>query len=188
MRILRIDTNLLDDPRFISLSTKLGTSLAIGEYIRAVILISKRSRRYVPKNVWDEHSLSDELFKSKIFVADEDEVHFVPPSYCGIQGLSPRRLNPDDLAKLWNDNCGTLVKVKELSGQRRARAKQRLSECDDNEVWLSVIRWLAQSPWHTGRNDRGWKANFDFMLKPDTRVRIIERIDQSAKAIALEDI
>lgn len=78
------------------------------------------------------------------------------------------------LVKAWNEHCGDLPKVQRVNPARLQKIKARWKDCDTIEQWVGVIKKIAASPWHTGQNDRGWKANFDFLLKPDTFHKALE--------------
>ena len=188
MRKIVIDKDILTDPRFLALARHAGASWALGEWLRAAMVLFERFNRCAPKHAWDAQELSDLLLTENLFVVNEDEVHFAPPSYCGVKGLVKRLMTPDDLMNIWNEHCGSLSKCREVIGRRRATAVQRIQECDDNVEWENVVKWLARSPWHTGRNERGWKANFDFILKPNTRVKIVEKLEESKNTFSIEDL
>jgi len=79
-----------------------------------------------------------------------------------------------DFLNAWNENRGTLPKVIELSPKRMALIESRLKEEPDLNVWVQVIRRVASSPFCTGTNDRGWRANFEWLLRPGTRVKVLE--------------
>ena len=60
-------------------------------------------------------------------------------------------------------------------GPARAKAlATRLKEpwwCDN---WRAALARCASSPFCNGTSDRGWKANADWFLKPDTLAKILE--------------
>jgi hypothetical protein len=78
------------------------------------------------------------------------------------------------LVRIWNEHCGILPKVRVLSGGRKRQAHARWRENPDSEYWTEIVKKLAASSWCTGRNDRGWFADFDFLVKPDTQARVME--------------
>ena len=78
------------------------------------------------------------------------------------------------LARIWNENCGTLPKVKACSSQRTRKAISLWRLHPDEEYWVRVTRTLAESKFCTGANDRGWIASFDFLLQPDTHNKALE--------------
>jgi len=86
----------------------------------------------------------------------------------------PRGTCPDDLLNAWNTHCGDLPKATKLSGQRERAARSRLKENPSMEYWLEIIRRITASPFCTGDNDRGWRADIDWLLKPETNIRVAE--------------
>ena len=52
--------------------------------------------------------------------------------------------------------------------------RQRWLENPDPQFWVEVIKKLDQSDFCAGDNDRGWVANFDFLLKPETATKVTE--------------
>lgn len=81
------------------------------------------------------------------------------------------------LTLAWNSHCGNLPKVRELSAKRKKQIKLRLSEEPDLEIWTKVIKHIAKLDWCNGRGTRKWFASFDFLLKPDTRIRFLEELE-----------
>lgn len=90
----------------------------------------------------------------------------------GEDSASDPALHP--LAALWNSFCGELPKVKEVSEKRLIKIRERLKECRDMAQWQEAIERLAESNFANGKNDRGWKASFDFLLQPDSRIKALE--------------
>lgn len=80
----------------------------------------------------------------------------------------------EDLLKTWNENRGSLPGAIGISAARRRAAKVVLAEEPDMGVWGAVVTRIANSNFCTGTNDRGWRATFDWLLKPDTRMKVLE--------------
>jgi len=79
------------------------------------------------------------------------------------------------LATLWNLNCGNLPKVIGESTDRVKKSNKRWGENPSPEYWLEVIRKIKQSKFCNGGDDgSGWRANFDWLIKPDTAIKILE--------------
>lgn len=95
---------------------------------------------------------------------------------------SPSAPTPRQLADVWNDEAkGAMVKVAEVkAGTKRFNsAKARLQDEPDLDLWRTRIRKLAGLPWvrgeTPGRNgNKPWRGNFDWLIRPDTRTKIIE--------------
>jgi hypothetical protein len=76
---------------------------------------------------------------------------------------------------LWNANApAACPRLAKMSDKRRKGLAQRLKEHSRQQV-EDAVRRLAASPFAQGQNDRGWKADADWLLlKPDTVTRILE--------------
>lgn len=78
------------------------------------------------------------------------------------------------LVDLWNTTVTPpLPQCRGLSGSRQRHANSRLAEAPLDE-WAAVIVAINASRFCRGDNDRGWKASFDWLLQPDTRLRVLE--------------
>lgn len=89
----------------------------------------------------------------------------------------PSGPDPESLRLAWNANCGTLAHATKLTDERRRKATARLREhpLGGPEGWVAIIRRMAASDLCNGRvGDRGWRADFDFLIKPDTYVKASE--------------
>ena len=73
-----------------------------------------------------------------------------------------------DLFDLWNKTAeGTpLPKVRELSSTRAKKCSARLKERTPDE-WAAIFQRIADTPFLCGQNDRGWKADFDWIINND---------------------
>lgn len=87
---------------------------------------------------------------------------------------APPRLGPTGLMKLWNEERGPLPEVQRLSKDRERAAKARIAENPDPGYWRKVIRRIAASSFCRGVNQRGWKADIDFLLRPGSAVKALE--------------
>lgn len=80
----------------------------------------------------------------------------------------------EKLHRIWNKNCGPLPKALLLSDKRRRAAQARWNEFPDEDFWENVVTLLSKSEFCCGKNERKWKADFDFFIKPDTHLRVNE--------------
>lgn len=93
----------------------------------------------------------------------------------GAQEASASQCVPlPDLGQLWNENCGKLPKVRDITPSREKKWATRFRETPDLQTWRVAIRAVARSPFCTGKTERGWKADVDWLLKPNTLVGILE--------------
>jgi hypothetical protein len=99
-----------------------------------------------------------------------------------LPGFEP--LTAKGLQQLWNDGRGTLPACEVLNAARRRQAEARLREVraflkdasggDERAFWAKAIAAIAAHPWNAGDNDRGWRADFDYLVRTGTWVRAKE--------------
>lgn len=85
----------------------------------------------------------------------------------------------------FNEICENLPSVQKLTSKRRTAIKNRIQEYkpEDVEVFFeSVFKLVSESKFLTGENSRGWKADFDWIMKPSNFIKIIEKNYTNGKA------
>ena len=88
----------------------------------------------------------------------------------------------DKLAAIWNEHARG-KRTRRLSEGRKKAARLRLSEEGDLEVWRAAAKRVGASAFCRGENERGWVADFDWFLRPDTLTHIEEgRYDDRVEA------
>jgi len=78
--------------------------------------------------------------------------------------------------KLWNDLCKKigLSQCQKITAARKAATRARLKDCNGIEGWKAMLGIVESNPFFHGDNDRGWKANIDFVLKEGKFAKIME--------------
>lgn len=92
-----------------------------------------------------------------------------------------------ELEVLWNRYCGALPQVKRSSKRRKATIRARLKEVSDLDYWVATFIRVSESRFCNGENDRGWRADFDFVLKPDSHLKINEGKYDGVKKRAFDE-
>lgn len=64
--------------------------------------------------------------------------------------------------------------VKVVSPKRRAAISARLKDAGGNEGWRDALARARASPHLCGQNDRGWRADFDFLTTASKFTKLIE--------------
>lgn len=77
------------------------------------------------------------------------------------------------LAEIWNAHRGTFSEVTRCSEARRKKADKIFTDLSPDE-WQSVIKKMVDSDFCNGTNEKGWKADFDFLIQPDTYAKVLE--------------
>lgn len=65
-------------------------------------------------------------------------------------------------------------KIQRVSPARRAALSARLKDAGGVDGWRSALDRAANSAFLTGRNDRGWRADFDFLCKSQKFTKLQE--------------
>lgn len=81
----------------------------------------------------------------------------------------------NDVVAEFNQTVMRLPKVTALTPKRQREIKARISEHGREAISLCFFK-TDQSDFLCGVNDRGWMASFDWILKPENFVRIIEGV------------
>lgn len=94
-------------------------------------------------------------------VKEEERKEAAPPS------------SPDFFLQVWN-SCSAFSKIRSLTENRRRAWKARMSDQFFRENWQTAFQTMQALPFCLGQNARGWKADADWFLKPDSVARIME--------------
>jgi uncharacterized protein YdaU (DUF1376 family) len=84
-------------------------------------------------------------------------------------------LKPQHVVDEWNQvalRCG-LPQIVGLTGKRLRHLKSRIRE-HPLDHWFEAFNAIERNPWMHGENDRGWRADFDFLLQPSSFQKLIE--------------
>ena len=68
----------------------------------------------------------------------------------------------------------SLPTITKFSANRRSKLAARLRDCGGIDGWRSALAKIRGSPFCRGDNDRGWKADFDFLLQEQSFIRLME--------------
>lgn len=80
----------------------------------------------------------------------------------------------EKIRELWNETALSLGKVREIVGKRKIMLGARWKEHPDLEWWATYFDRIEASAFLTGKNDRGWKARFDWVIDPTNMNKILE--------------
>lgn len=88
--------------------------------------------------------------------------------------IPPPALLPEHVLEAWNDMAGRLGLSKaKLTPDRRRKLNARIRQ-HGVEDWTEAISAVERSSFLRGENDRGWRADFDFLLQPASFNKLIE--------------
>ena len=90
------------------------------------------------------------------------------------------KINFDLYMDEFNQRCTNLPKVSKIT-EKRKTAIRRFNIDFNLEDFKTVCDLANQSPFLIGENERGWKADFDFLLRVDKATAILEGTKYNGK-------
>jgi uncharacterized protein YdaU (DUF1376 family) len=88
-------------------------------------------------------------------------------------GPNERQIVFDEWNAMASKTKGSVKSAKLISDPRAKSLKARLHEHSLDEI-VTAIHSIPESRFLTGDNDRGWTANFDWLLQPNSMMKLIE--------------
>ncbi len=88
---------------------------------------------------------------------------------------TPKPLTKREVIDAWQDRMVPqgFPAIRKITGQRDRQLAARLRDSTLDE-WLQAMAALERSAFCRGENDRGWRADFDFLLQPKSFVKLLE--------------
>lgn len=95
------------------------------------------------------------------------------------------KLSYSQIQNAYNDTCGhVLAKCIAMPERRKAKIRSMCALVVNDarpfrdfgiEFWIAYFNDALQNPWNTGSNDRGWRAEFDYLVNPTNALKILEK-------------
>lgn len=109
---------------------------------------------------------------------DDDERTREPapnaPDLSARVSASPRS-NAEIVVAIYHETCPMLPRVRLLTDARvRAIDRRRRDTLATRDAWREYFGRVAGTPFLTGENDRGWRANIDWLVRPANVARVLE--------------
>lgn len=122
-----------------------------GKYIKGTYL----------ENAKDNNTLSNNTFNKDIDSPSDDEP------------VDPKIDKYQTVVDLYKNTCTNLAKVAKLTNKRRTAINKLLKEMSIEEI-EKAFKLINCSEFCKGVNERGWKADFDFCIRPDKLTNALE--------------
>lgn len=105
--------------------------------------------------------------------SEDEENPNIPEGGAPAEGDKPRE-NGARIMHAWNEGKAPgQPRCQKWTTARQRTARARLKEYTTDEIWGAIGR-IARSKFCNGGGDRGWKADIDFLLRPDTVTKALE--------------
>lgn len=78
------------------------------------------------------------------------------------------------ITELYQCHCPSYPKLRGLSGNRRKAVAARWREYPNLDTFRELFRKAEESKFLKGFNDRNWRADFDWLMKPSNMQKVLE--------------
>ena len=90
------------------------------------------------------------------------------------EGLGEKtKVDVQKIVQIFNSVCKNLPNVQKVTKQRESMVKARVKEYGLSKIG-DVFQLVSQSSFLNGENDRGWKADFDWIMNPNNFIKTLE--------------
>ncbi len=121
----------------------------------------------LPTNGEKSRQMEDGGGNGRIELASSNEDVSVEPT--------AKPLTKREVLDAWQDRMVPqgFPEIRKMTAQRERQLTARLRDSNLDE-WLQAMAALERSAFCRGENDRGWRADFDFLLQPKSFVKLLE--------------
>ena len=84
-----------------------------------------------------------------------------------------KSIDYDPFVDIFNRECLKLPKIRTLTDKRKTKIKTFLKTFSLND-WSEICKIANANNFLSGTNDRGWKADFDFLINVNNAVKVLE--------------
>lgn len=117
--------------------------------------------------------------KIRIYDTEHDhatEYELTPSQFAELKAFLKELKNPPSInyravIDSYNRICSSMPPATKLTDKRRRAIARALKDGYDMD---DVFRTAAASPFLCGKNERKWKASFDWILQPDNLIKVAE--------------
>lgn len=123
-----------------------------------------------PKNIGDLPSKSRSVYRKN------NNIYITPIVPQGGEPAPKDDLpfTADQLAKAYSTFCPHLTRLLKLTQNRRRAAKRLAQSGLDLETICAAFQRADASAFLSGQGERGWKADFDWMIREDNLLKVLE--------------
>lgn len=123
-------------------------------------------KRYIKQNF--DKLINSQMLKNLTF---KDEK--ILPLKIKKLNTNNNNININNIINIYSDLCTNLPKINKLTEKRKSAIKRFLKEFTEDD-FRKICETANKSEFLIGDNDRGWKADFDFLLRIDKANAILE--------------
>lgn len=137
---------------------------------------AERQAKYREKQRKEEPDEGNASQANNGLIDDESNAKVTPPSSSSSSSTNTREsifIDPETVVERWNEHS-ILPRIVKLTDKRKKQLQARCRDTFFAENFTMALDRITESKFCRGNNDRGWKANFDWFIQPDTVTKAIE--------------
>lgn len=107
-----------------------------------------------------------------------------------ISGVENEKTIYEEIRCLWNGYCWRLSALRAFSKPRIEKIKKQIAarpELGKIESWVEIFDRMKNSAFLQGDNDRGWQADFDWLLQKDSIDKLLDGKYDSKSKISTQE-
>lgn len=139
--------------------------------VRSDAVSNRKDRNNRPTKPLQTHNKKDtkgvQITENEIDYENENEVEIKNES-----DLKPK-IDFQKVADIFNSVCSNLPSVKKITSQRKSAINARVKDYGLNKIG-EVFQTVSRNEFLNGNNDRGWTADFDWVMNPNNFIKILE--------------
>lgn len=129
--------------------------------------------------IGEDRIVKDRLGQYREEGGPSDDEPLPPPD----NGTESEKVNPGKgttlnateraIVDAYTEHCKKLPKIAKITEARKKAIRAALRQYSLDEL-IKVFQTAGKSDFLTGQNDRGWRADFDWLMKPGNTVKVLE--------------
>lgn len=125
------------------------------------------------ENQVQRNNKNNKYIKERNIKENKKDISQKPFSKGFLKHSKQKEFKIDGLVDMYNSICINLPKVRALTDKRKTSV-EKLYKKYDFDTFKKVFEIANTSSFLTGDNDRGWKADFDWLLQEEKFIRVLE--------------
>lgn len=85
------------------------------------------------------------------------------------------KINFNEIKEYFNTNCSVFPNIREMTDKRKKTITVFMKDHSEAELY-QLFDMACRSSFLTGNNNNGWRADFDWIIAPKNRVKILEGV------------
>lgn len=156
-RLVRLSEHLYFIPKFIEFQYPGFPNSKVRQQVSALEILNKYGL----------------ITNSKVTLTEELLNSYDNGSGNGTVTVNENGLDYEGIVALYHNLCPYMPKVLKLQGERKGFVNARVKEYGTEKL-TEVLRKAGQSDFLNGKNDRAWKADFEWIMRPENFLKILE--------------